>query len=475
VRRSQTHGARQDSSNRHSTETNNNETDDIPEAHDQEPYFGDLPYTVSRHCFRLASVNIDNLSQYEGKTKNPKDEHIFTSINNYELGILMMQELGLNWDAVRLEDRWQERVKANMEYQQTRSYMSHNTRDKKRQPRQWGGTGIFAQGKLSHFAMGAGSDLAGLGRWTWARFRGKEGVIFRCVSLYRPADSRRGEETVYQQHKTYFQSINNDRCPRQAFFEDLETEITAWLATGDQIVISGDINENIFSPRVTALFARHNMRNLIFDRHDPTNAPTTYYRTRSNRIVDGMWATPNIIADRCGYLEPGDFPGNHSLVWADISYVSALGHNPPNPLIPSRRRLQLWNRKCTRKYIKGYKKLERTHFLWERQVILEQGTRFNVPLTPAQAHEAAAIDDLRTISMLKAEKHCRKLFTGAVAFSQATEMPKRLIMFWELAVRRRQGIRVSKRLWRRRKTKAGLTEDTAHMSIDDMFQQIVSQ
>ena len=473
MRRSQTQGATTRTLNRHSNETHNNETDDILDANDQEPYFGDLPYNVSKHCFRIGSINIDNLSQYEGKTKNPKDEHIFTSINNYELSITLMQEMGLNWNAVRHEDQWRERVKAHLEYQQTKSYVSHNTRDKKQQqPRQWGGTGILSYGKISHFTMGAGSDLAKLGRWTWARYRGKDGITLRCVSIYRPSNSKKGEETVYQQHKEYFQSINDDRCPRLAFLQDLESELTSWIAEGDNIIVSGDINDDIFSNHITSLFQRHNMRNLIFDRHDPTHAPTTYYRTSSNRIVDGMWATPNIIADRCGYLEPGEFPGNHSLLWADISYASALGHNPPNPQIPARRRLQLWNRKCTQRYLTGYKALERQHFLWERQVILENSLRYDTPLNQPQAQEAIAIDTTRTISMNKAEHKCRKIFTGAIDFSEATEMPKRCIAFWELAIRRRKGLQVSKKLWQRRKKKAQITENTAPMSVDDMIEQL---
>ena len=75
---------------------------------------------------RVASINVDNLTQYEGNTKNPKDEQLFTAINNYEINILMMQELGLNWDAVDHNNQWRERVKVNLEYQQTKSYVSHN-------------------------------------------------------------------------------------------------------------------------------------------------------------------------------------------------------------------------------------------------------------------------------------------------------------------------------------------------------------
>ena len=469
MRRSQTQGAQAGTLNRHVSGNHNNNSDDTSTNSDLAPYFGDLPRKLAKNCIRVGSINLDNLSQYEGKTKNPKDEQLFTSINNYEINILMMQELGLNWDAVNHADQWRERVKANLEYQQTKSYVSHNKQDPKRHPRQWGGTGILSYGKVSFFAMGAGSDKAQLGRWTWSRFRGKGDIVFRCVSLYRPSNSRNGEETVYQQHKEYLQRQNDDRCPRAAFLEDLDDEMAEWLAEGDQLLVTGDINDNIFSQEISDLFAKHNMRNIIFDRHDPQQAPTTYYRTRSNRIVDGMWATPNIVAERCGYLEPGEFPGNHSLIWADISYVSALGHNPPEPHTPGRRRLQLWNRNSTKKYLRTYTRLERKYKLWERQMKLEQSLQPDLPLTRPQKNEANAIDATRTVCMKKAERKCRKLMNGAVGFSEATEQPKRELAFWELAIRRRKGMKVSSRLWRRRKTKAKITTPTAHLSTEEMI------
>ncbi|MCA1807669.1 MAG: hypothetical protein LC687_07470 [Actinobacteria bacterium] len=217
----------------------------------------------------------------------------------------------------------------------------------------------MANGKISYFSMGSGNDETGLGRWTWARYHGKGGVVLRCVSVYQPTANKTGTQSVYQQHKEYFQSINDDRDPRKAFIEDLDSDLSKWIASGDQIILSGDINEHIFHKTITDLFEKHNMRNLMYDRHNSHNAPPTYSRaqphnndnTQSHRIVDGVWGTPNIHAERCGYLEPNEFHSNHSLLWLDISYRSALGHNPPQPQMPDARRLQLWNTKCTKKYI----------------------------------------------------------------------------------------------------------------------------
>jgi hypothetical protein len=91
------------------------------------------------------------------------------------------------------------------------------------------------------------------------------------------------------------------------------------------------------------MFQEFQMINMIFESHDPTNAPSTYYQSKEGRMVDGMWGTPGLQATQSGYLRPEEFAGNHSLLWIDVSYHSALGHNPPRPRTPEARRLQLYN------------------------------------------------------------------------------------------------------------------------------------
>jgi len=428
------------------------------------PYFGDLPGKVRSQHFRIGSINLDNLSTNKDDDKH---EQLFTAINNYKLDITLMQEVGVNWSAIPQEHGWKKRIDESLDSSQAKSYMGYNKQTINKRGAQWGGTGILSYGKLAHFAMGAGQDIAKLGRWSWTRYRGKQGINLRCISIYRPVDSN-GVLSVSTQHKTYLQSHNDDRHPRQAFLEDLEEELQSWIAMGDQIILSGDINDNIFDRHIVELFERHNMTNIIFDRHDPTHAPTTYYRTRSNRIVDGMWATPGITITRGGYLEPGDFPGNHSLIWADISYACALGHNPPTPNRPNARRLQLWNQKCKAKYQARCTQEIRNLNLRHRQTQLINNSTYGVYPTPTQALEANAIDALRKRAMEKAERKCRHLKMGGVGFSEATELPKHTIAFWETAVKRRKGIRISPAHWDRKKHKARITLDTKNLSLETM-------
>ncbi|CAB9522814.1 unknown protein [Seminavis robusta] len=402
-----------------------------------------------------------------------KNSSFFTAVVNLQLDVTLMQEIGVNWSAVHRQDQWYERVKDQLEPQQTKSFMSFNRHDLTNTKHQWGGTGILSHGKLSHYSMGAGSDKAQLGRWTWARYRGKDNIVLRCVSIYQPCENKSEATSVWSQHRRYLQEHNDDRDPRTAFIEDLDAELTAWIAMGDQIVVAGDVNESVFHHSITNLFSRHNLRHLIFDKYDATNAPTTYLRTQSNRIVDGMWGTPNIHIQQGGYLEPGDFPGNHSLLWIDISYRTALGHLPPDPTSPQARRLQLHDSRTTKKYLDKYESLvEQKHNLRLRQFSLEASTTYGYQLSPCQQQEAEAIDFLKTKSMLLAEKKCRKLKMGRVGFSEATEQPKKRIAFWEIAIRRRKGLTVSVSQWNRKKREAQINEPTAPLSLDTMIHNL---
>ena len=318
--------------------------------------------------------------------------------------------------------------------------------------------------------MGAGTDPTGLGRWTWSRHRGKGGIQLRIVSIYQPCRNTTGALSVWNQHKQYLQNNNDDRNPRTAFLQDLKREMTSWIAAGDHLLVGGDVNENVMHHSIASLFESFHMSNLIFDMHDPTTAPSTYFRNTEGKIMDGIWGTPGLHVAQCGYLEPGDVPGDHSLIWADISYSSALGHDPPWPSKASARRLTLGCTKTTERYLDRYEELTQNHKLLPRQFKLESTTSYGTPLTPTQQTEAEAIDTLRTRCIKTAEKKCRKLKMGQVDFSEAISVPTKHIAWWEKAIPRRPNLPVQHKLWERRKHEAGFKgKPTAQYSIQDMI------
>ena len=177
---------------------------------------------------------------------------------------------------------------------------------------------------------------------------------------------------------------------------------------------------------------------------------------------------PGLQVSACGYLAPGKTLSDHSLLWMDVTFESALGHNPPTPQTFRARRLKLYDTKITNRYLDNYESALQHGKVIPRQIRLKKQVRFGQPLTPAQAQEADAIDYLKTKAMKKAEKTCRKLRMGRVDFSLATESPRRRISFWALALKRKQNKRVSSRLWRRKKRKAKVTELVGPLTTQDI-------
>ena len=445
---------------------------------ENEPYYGDIPGPEKRNWFRIGCLNVNNISPY-GKGLGPrvystegKDEEICKTIMDLHLDVLLLQELGVNWSKVRAVNQWKRRMAEFLDPNHTRSFLSCNKRSASSSPFQAGGTGVITYGKLAHVSAGAGSDKAKLGRWTWSRYQGKDNTFLRCVSVYRPCPRNGGAETVAAQHQRYLQSINDDRDPRTAFMEDFEQELQEWLTSGDHIVVGGDLNQDVLHAEIRSVFERNGMCNVIDARHNLTNAPATFMF--GNTVIDGLWATPGVQVSKCGFFAPGDgAPGDHSLLWMDVAYESVLGKSPTLPQTFRARRLRLFDSKATNKYLDIYQQLLAADQVISRQKRLCRSIRYGVPLSPAQAHEADAIDALKTRAMLTAEKRCRKLRMGGVSFSMATEGPRRRINFWTLAIKRREGGAVSSLLWRRKKQKAGIQESTRELSLQDMRERLL--
>jgi hypothetical protein len=142
-----------------------------------------------------------------------------------------MQETGVNWSVIPHKHQWMERSKQYFEPNTSKISFGFNRHNKTKSPRQWGGTGIFTRGKLIHFSMGTGMDEKGLGRWTWARYRGRQGIVLRVVSIYQPCNSQ-GPTLVHEQQRCYLQQTHEDRPVRLAFREDFADALASWLHAG---------------------------------------------------------------------------------------------------------------------------------------------------------------------------------------------------------------------------------------------------
>jgi len=142
------------------------------------------------------------------------------------------------------------------------------------------------------------------------------------------------------------------------------------------------------------------------------------------------------------------------------------------PQTPQARRLKLQCSKTTERYLDIYEDMIMRHGILPKQFQLEAAATYGIPLSADQAEAAEQIDAIRTQCMLRAERRCRKLKMGAVAFSEATDMPVKRIDFWECAIKRKRKLRVKPRLWARKKKAANITMSTKNMTVDEMVQHL---
>ncbi len=414
---------------------------------------------------RLVSLNLNNFAI------NPLDTSytdFFAAVRKQEVDGLMLQETGINWTLARGMLRWQECIRKEFGLQRTKSKLGFNTNDETGNLKQWGGTAIVSIGSFCQSSRGSGVDPSGLGRWTWTRHQGKDGIVLRLVSLYRPA-SNTGELSVGAQHTTYLHRKNDYRTPRAAILQDFRKEFDKWKEAGDTIVIGGDLNEDVNHTYMRTFFETTlGLRHTIFSHHSRLEAPATHQRNRNCISVDGMWCTPFLIPERCGYLKFGDYPSDHRGLWADFRYTQALGYAIPPLVQPHMRRLTLQDPRVVKRFIKICRKESTKHKLIERQFRLETNTMDGTALTPAQKEEANTIDNLNRLAITTAESQCRKLRTGGKAFSLDVAQPKKEMDFWKLALKRRKGLPVSSRHYTRAFNSAKLTRPTSSMTVQEM-------
>ena len=94
-----------------------------------------------------------------------------------------------------------------------------------------GGVASIIVDKLAHKVDASGKDFTGLGRWTWTKFKGKNSMHLRVITVYRPCKTE-GSKTAYTQQLRYLTKIQDERNPREVLMDDLKTEIKMEFGRG---------------------------------------------------------------------------------------------------------------------------------------------------------------------------------------------------------------------------------------------------
>jgi hypothetical protein len=286
------------------------------------------------------------------------------------------------------------------------------------------------------------------------------------ITAYRP-NPPSGPFTVYAQHNSYFHSIGKPICPRQAFLRDLRSSIDKFLQEGDQVILLIDGNSNMKAGDLKNMLSSCTLREVILERHG-LNGLSTFRRNNTNNPIDGIWATPNIEISAGGYFDYNEVIMNtdHRCLWIDVSYITAFGHVMPALNRPKARRLHNKDPRVVANYVRVFKSFIKKNNLVNLLDSLRQLKCFPLSSNGIELYEK--IDELRCTGVQRAEKKCRKLCMGQVAFSPILHQARCTIKAWSLTEKKKKGLRISSRLWNRALKKVSLSPSIIKMPLEEI-------
>jgi hypothetical protein len=178
-----------------------------------------------------------------------------------------------------------------------------------------GGTGLVARGRLLHNIGKKGVDEAGLGRWCWMQFFGKNNKSTRSIYVYAPHQPT-APESVGSQHRRYVNSVGRDANPVDAFWTDLSQLVRKWTEAGESVVLLADWNADVRGEKTRKYIADLDMREVITEFHGD-EGPRTY--NRGSKPIDGIFMTQDLYIVKRGYMPFGMGVGSdHRCLWLDI-------------------------------------------------------------------------------------------------------------------------------------------------------------
>jgi hypothetical protein len=339
---------------------------------EESTHFGDLMELKKKHTLQIGFQNIGGVS---AKCNKIKDDILRIGLGKFDFDVFRIAEVNVNWAHVPEAERLVHRSKQWWEC--SHFTYANNRHSTNRLTHQYGGVAMWSIGKAAHRVIALRRDPTGLGRWVWTRYRGRNNITLRIFTAYRPNPPAEGPFTVHAQHRTYFNSLNVDKCPRQAFLDDLCIDIRLAQEEGDNTVVMLDGNEDMRSGKVYEAFHNCNLHEATIHRHG-TTTPSTYIRNTNMVPIDGIWCNPSLSISAGGYCEFDQvfFNTDHRTVWIEISYVQAFGHRMPAIMRPQARRLKCKDPRCVDNFIRFMEQYISSHNLIDQALELESISEF---------------------------------------------------------------------------------------------------
>jgi hypothetical protein len=364
-----------------------------------------------------------------------------------KIDLLGMAEINVNFKKTGPTNQWKDRFKKL----RTNSHCATNIHTTSTETQVYGGTAYLISKSTSNWVKAKGEDSHGLGRWTWALLSGRRGMKARFISGYRPVtDSSNKTATVFSQHEQYFYDHGNQRNPRQAFLEDLATQITKWKAEGNLIILGIDLNDHTWTSEAAQTIESWGLINIHMTHHPELPEEATCNKNWSNVPIDGIWCSPAIDIVSAGMSGFGYDLGKtgHRMLWADFTVDSLFGYRPPSLAPIQQTGIPLHETSFAQKLNAKLRKERHKQNIPNQTLWLEQRAKTGqFDADDAKLFEELIIldDQIRTNCKLS----LRNKIAGKVPFSDVIGRDRKEIWLWELVITRILGRRMdTRKIWR---------------------------
>ena len=404
---------------------------------------------------RIGAINCGGLP---GCNRDPKNESIKQTLLGLDLDICGLSEVNQHWRKVDHYNQLRERTLGWWRNMNIRS--AYNIHEIPELTSQAGGVSQWTMNATATRTYGSGVDSSGLGRWVWVRYRGSNGIMLQVYTCYRPTDNNRDFGAVKQQHIRQFARIGRDIDPIAAFWHDFRVELLNAYEAGNQLIVMGDVQEDVRSQGLEEFFDQFNMREGIMERQGVKSltAPNTYKEGRDP--IDGIFVSRSMSIIKGGYLAFSEFHSDHRLIWLEVTMNDAFGHKQPPIITPDARRLQLQDPRTVEKFNNNYREFQRNHQIPAKLFSLQETCMPHI--SEEQSASLNKLDRMLSQGKLMAEKRCRHLKKGGVSYSiELAELWYQLEL-WRLVLTRKRGGRVGTRLLRRAEKNANIFDSMSY-------------
>ena len=382
--------------------------------------YGYVPPEKPDDTVRVLYENLSSLALFtEGPLRHRKVRQLNKLMSEYGADLFAGCETRTDWRFVTQEDdRFCNLFGLG---NAAKGIASSNVNDRQIRRDQWGGTCIAAVGRFSSFVKEVGSDSSGLGRWSWVRVGGG-GKTTRMIIAYQPCGTRGRKtmgETVWDQHTRYFEARGEIRDPKTMFKQDLVNLLRQSKASGDEILLMGDFNENVYTGPLSLLLSGDDLRMSELCRRI-TGIPLPPTHLRGQTPIDAVFGTAGITCTAVTLLPPHIGVGDHRVFVIDITSDSVLGANLPRVIPLAGRCLNCASERIKQAYIAVLNQLINRHRVFRK---LLQTDTASAHISPASLQLRMNKIDLEMEQFMKsAERESHKIKRSIIEWSPYTRV-----------------------------------------------------